>query len=224
MLIETITDTLPMAAGIALSPIPIAAVVSVLLAADARKASAFLLGWITGILSIGLVVLFIPGLRLLNGDPTLLAGWLRIFLGAVLLVAAWFKWRKRPSPHAPAKEPGFLAKIDSYTGGKTMLLGVALAVFNPKSVVLASASAMTIYEANIFGKEKAAALIVFSFISSLSVAVPIVFTWTRRDKARNFLEELKGWLIANNTAVTIVLLAVFATLIAGSGLKIILNG
>jgi len=78
MIIETITDTLPMAAGIALSPVPIAAVVSVLLAADTRKASAFLLGWVSGILSVGLLVLFIPGLRLFDGDPTLLAGCLRI--------------------------------------------------------------------------------------------------------------------------------------------------
>lgn len=41
MLLDTITDILPMAAGIALSPIPIAAVVSILLAADTSKASAF---------------------------------------------------------------------------------------------------------------------------------------------------------------------------------------
>ncbi len=224
MIIETITDTLPMAAGIALSPIPIAAVVSVLLAGDARKASAFLLGWVSGILSIGLLVLFIPGLRLFDGDPTLLAGWLRIFLGGALLAASWLKWQKRPAPQTPVEEPRLLAKIDSYTGWNTLILGVTLSIFNPKSFVLASASAMTIYEAKIFGKEKAATLLVFAFISSLSVAVPIVFTWVRGDKAQTFLEELKSWLIANNTAVTIALLVVFAMLIGGSGLKIVFNG
>lgn len=74
MLLDTIIDILPMAAGIALSPIPIAAVVSILLATDTQKASAFLFGWTTGILVLGLLVLFIPGLRMLNGDPTPLAG------------------------------------------------------------------------------------------------------------------------------------------------------
>ena len=44
MLLDTIADILPMAAGIALSPIPIAAVVTILLAADSGKALAFLCG------------------------------------------------------------------------------------------------------------------------------------------------------------------------------------
>ncbi len=70
MLLDTITDILPMAAGIALSPIPIAAAVSVLLANDALKASAFLLGWVSGILAIAILVLSLPGLRMFNGDPT----------------------------------------------------------------------------------------------------------------------------------------------------------
>ena len=221
MLIDTITDILPMAAGIALSPIPIAAVVSILLAADARKASAFLLGWTTGILAICLLVLFIPGLRLLNGDPTPLAGWLRVVLGAALLVVAWHKWQKRPAPDAKVEEPAFLARIDSYSGWKALILGVTLSVFNPKSFVLASASAMTIYEAKIVGQEKAAVIVVFALIASLSVALPIGFTWARRDTAQKMLEDLKDWLIANNTAVTVVLLVVFALLIIGSGLKIV---
>ena len=221
MLIDTITDILPMAAGIALSPIPIAAVVSILLAADARKAAAFLLGWTAGILVICLLVLFIPGLRLINGDPTPLAGWLRVVLGAALLVVAWKKWQKRPAPDAKVEEPTFLAKIDSYSGWKALILGVTLSVFNPKSFVLASASAMTIYEAKIVGQEKAAVLVVFALIASLSVALPIGFTWARRDKAQKMLEDLKDWLIANNTAVTGALLVVFAMVIVGSGLKIV---
>ena len=221
MLLDTITDILPLAAGIALSPIPIAAVVSILLAADTAKASAFLLGWAAGILAIGLLVLFIPGLRFLNGDPTPLAGWLRVVLGAALLVVAWRKWQKRPVLETQAEEPRFLARIDSYSGWKALILGGTLSVFNPKSFVLASASAMTIYEAKIVGKEKAAVLIVFVLISSLSVAIPIAFTRARRDKAQEILEDLKDWLIANNTAVTVALLVVFAMLIVGSGLKIV---
>ncbi len=221
MLIDVITDILPMAAGITLSPIPIAAVASILLAANTCRAAAFMLGWAAGILAIGLLVLCIPGLRLLNGDPTQLAGWLRVVLGAALLVVAWLKWQKRPAAETQVEEPRFLAKIDSYNGWKALILGGALAIFNPKSLVLASASAMTIYEATLVDKEKAAALIVFVLISSLSVGVPIFFTWARRDSARKILEDLKDWLIVNNTAVTVALLVVFAMLIVGRGLKIV---
>ena len=220
MLLDTITDILPLAAGIALSPIPIAAVVSILLATDTRKASAFLLGWAAGILTVALLVLFIPGLRMLNGDPTPMAGWLRIFLGGALFAVAWRKWQKRPSPETEVEEPTFLAKIDSYSSWKTMILGISLSVFNPKSFVLTSASAMTIYEAHIVGKDKALIVVIFAFIASLSVGLPIAYAWAGRDKARNTLEEFKDWLIANNVAVTVTLLVVFALIIVGSGLKI----
>ena len=221
MLLDTITDILPMAAGIALSPIPIAAVVSILLAGDALKASAFLLGWVTGILAIGILVLSIPGLRMFNGDPTQLAGWLRIVLGGVLLAVAWRKWQQRPSPEAPVEQPKFLTKIDSYNGWKALVLGITLSVLNPKSFILASASAMTIYETSIVGKEVAAALIIFTVISSLSVAVPIAFTWVRREKSQEVLEDLKDWLIAYNSAVTIAILVVLALFVLGIGLKIV---
>jgi len=221
MLLDTITDILPLAAGIALSPIPIAAVVSILLVTDTRKASAFLLGWAAGILAVALLVLFVPGLRMFNGDPTPMAGWLRIFLGGALFAVAWRKWQKRPSSEAPVEEPKFLAKIDSYNSWKTLVLGVSLSVFNPKSFVLTSASAMTIYEAKIVGKDKALIIVIFALIASLSVGLPIAYTWARRAKAQKILEEFKDWLLANNTAVTVALLVVFAMLIVGSGLKIV---
>jgi hypothetical protein len=221
MLLDTITDILPMAVGIALSPLPIAAVVSILLSTKIHKASAFLLGWSNGILAIGFLVLLLPGLRMLNGDPTPLAGWLRIFLGTVLMVIAWRKWQYRPLSQVNTEQPQFLTKIDSYSGWKTLVLGVTLSILNPKNLVLTSASAMTIYESKIVGKEKAIALIVFAVIASLSVCVPIVFVRLRHDEAYKILRDLRDWLIANNTAVTVALLVVFSVLIVGSGLKLV---
>ena len=221
MLLDTISDILPMAAGIALSPIPIAAVVSVLLANDALKASAFLLGWVSGILAIALLVLSLPGLRMLSGDPTPLAGWLRIILAGVLLVVAWRKWQQRPSPEAPVVQPRLLTQIDSYNGWKLLMLGITLSMFNPKSVVLVSAGAMTIYEAKIAGPDMAAAVVVFAAVSSLSVAVPIALSWLRRDRSEEILADVRDWLIAYNSAITISVLVVLALLVAGSGLKIV---
>jgi threonine/homoserine/homoserine lactone efflux protein len=172
-------------------------------------------------MAIGLLVLLIPGLRMLNGDPTPLAGWLRIFLGGVLMMIAWRKWRQRPLPQASVEQPKFLAKIDSYRGWKTLLLGVTLSMLNPKNLILTSASPMAIYESKIVAKEKGIALLVFTVIASLSVCVPIVFTTLRRNQAHKILTDLKDWLIANNTSVTVMLLVVFAVLIVGNGLKIV---
>jgi hypothetical protein len=116
---------------------------------------------------------------------------------------------------------GGLAGVDSYSGFKTMLMGVTLSALNPKSFVLTSATAMMIYEAKIAGRQKALTLIIFSFIASLSVGLPIAYAWARRENAQKMLTELKEWLIAHNAAVTVTLLIVFALIIVGSGLNIV---
>ena len=133
MLLDTILDTLPMAVGVALSPIQIATVVSILLSNNLRKASVFLLGWSAGILAIGILILFIPGLRMLDGDPTPLAAWLRVFLGLGLFVLAWGKWTSRPSSQEDVQPPAFLEKIHSLGSWKTLLMGGALSMLMMES-------------------------------------------------------------------------------------------
>ena len=62
MLNDAIGDLLPSAIAVALSPIPIVAVVVVLGAPSARTAGpAFALGWIAGLLSVSVIVVLLLG-------------------------------------------------------------------------------------------------------------------------------------------------------------------
>ena len=57
MIMEAIGKSLPMAVGVTLSPLPVAAVMMILMATQATtSAPAFLLSWILGILTVGVVV------------------------------------------------------------------------------------------------------------------------------------------------------------------------
>ncbi len=105
MLIVAIGYSLPMAVGVALSPLPIAAVVTILLSARPTNAPAFLLGWIVGLLLIGVIVFLIPGLDTARGEPTPLSGWIRLMVGGVLLMLAVWQWRQRPSADDPVEAP-----------------------------------------------------------------------------------------------------------------------
>ena len=79
MLADAISSSLPMSVGVALSPIPVAAILIILMSARARtNAPAFLLGWMAGILTIGLVVSLMPGLLTARGEPTQLSGLTRV--------------------------------------------------------------------------------------------------------------------------------------------------
>ena len=81
LIIKAIAASLPMSAGVAFSPLPVAAVIIMLMTARARtNAPAFLVGWILGILAVGLLVFVIPISQSGLGDPTIWGGWMRIFL------------------------------------------------------------------------------------------------------------------------------------------------
>src|SRR5690349_2693097 len=86
MLSDAVGDLLPSALAVALSPIPIVAVVVVLGARRARTAGpAFALGWIAGLLAVSVVVVLLVGTGSDpdSDDPGL--NWLKLGTGVLFL-------------------------------------------------------------------------------------------------------------------------------------------
>jgi Sap, sulfolipid-1-addressing protein len=93
---EAIRQSLPLAIGVALSPIPIIAVVLMLTTPRARaNGPAFVLGWLLSLGVVGAVVLALAGSGDAgqSGQPATWVSWLKLLLGVLLLVVA-----VRPSP------------------------------------------------------------------------------------------------------------------------------
>jgi len=210
-----------MAVGVALSPLPIAAVVTILLSARPNNASAFLLGWTTGILCIGGIVFLIPGLDTARGEPTTLSGWVRLMVGGVLLVLAVWQWRRRPSADDPVEAPKALSRLDSISAGKTVSMGFLLSVFNPKNLLLTFAGAASIDASMATPSQQAIALALYAVVASLSVGIPISGYVLFTERARTVLADWKNWLIRNNAIMMTALLVVFGALIIGNGLLVL---
>ena len=221
MVLAAIGDSLPMAVGVALSPVPIAAVVTILLSARPHNASAFLVGWLTGILVIGFIVFLIPGLDTASGEPTALSGWIRLMLGSVLLVLAVRQWQQRPSADDPVEIPKVLSKLDAAGTGQTVIMGFILSALNPKNLLLTFAGAASIDASKATPSQQAIALIIYAVVASLSVGLPIIGYRLFTEWVQSVLADWKDWLIRNNAAVVTVLLIVFGALIIGNGLKIL---
>jgi threonine/homoserine/homoserine lactone efflux protein len=84
------------AAGVAISPIPIIAVILMLFSAKARSNSvSFVLGWLIGLLLAGAVVLAI-GLDASEGGASDASGVIKILIGVLFLFLAWKQWSGRP--------------------------------------------------------------------------------------------------------------------------------
>ena len=128
MLNEAIGDLLPSAFAVALSPIPIVAVVLVLGAPQARTAGpAFAFGWIAGLLAVSVIVVLALGTgNDPEGDEAMGVDWFKVAIGTLFLLMAAGQWRKRPKNGQEPETPRWMATIDTATPQRAALLGVAL--------------------------------------------------------------------------------------------------
>lgn len=216
MLTDAIGGLLPAALAVALSPIPIVAIVLVLGAPRARTAGpAFALGWVAGLLSVSVVVLLLvaSGSDSDGDDPGL--GWLTVAIGILFLLMAAKQWAKRPRHGEEPEMPNWMATVDSATPARAALLGVGLSGANPKNLALTLAAVASIAEANLDTADKAIATAVFITVGSITVVGAVLFYLLDSRRAAGPLAVVKRFMSDNNAVImTIVLLLLGAKLLA----------
>ena len=137
-----IGDVLPLAIGIAVSPIPIIAAILMLFSARATSTSTgFLLGWILGIVVATAVFTALAGTLKAGGEPSAVASWIKIGLGVLLLLVGIRQWRGRGGQH---DAPKWMAAIDDFTFPKALGLGFLLSGVNPKNLIIAAGAGLII--------------------------------------------------------------------------------
>ncbi len=218
---EAIGAVLPLGVGVALSPLPIVAVVLMLSSRRGRVTGpAFLLGWLTGSAVAGTVVLLVAAAAdpADGGEPADWVGWLKLALGLLVLLLAVRTWRQRPSGDAEPELPGWMAALDSWSSARSCGLGAALSAVNPKNLMLTIAASAAIAQTGIGAGEQAVALAVFVVLGALGVGLPVVLTWVLGERAGAMLADLKTWLARNNAAVLTVVLLVIGAKLVGEGI------
>lgn len=219
---DAIGATLGYAFGIAVSPIPIAAVILMLFSGRARVNSvSFMVAWIAGIAVVTTVVVVIPGLDTDSSEPSDTTGWVKLVLGVLLLAVGARQWRARPGPDEEPSTPGWMAKIDELRPGPAFGLGFLLSALNPKNLLLAIAAGVSIGALALSTSETVGAVVVFTLIASISVTVPVVAYLIAGKRLDPTLDHAKAWLIANNTAVMAVLFVIFGVSLLGDAIQIL---
>jgi threonine/homoserine/homoserine lactone efflux protein len=216
-----IGDLLPLAIGIAISPIPIIAVILMLLSRKATATSTgFLLGWVVGIVLVTVVVLALVGQagNTAGGEPSTLSSVLKLVLGAALILLAVRQWQGRPKEGETAAMPKWMDAIESFTFVRALLLGFGLSAINPKNLLLCLAAGTTIGAAHLPTGQVVVATVVFTLLACSSIAVPVAGYLAARDRMAAPLERLRAWLTQNNAAVMAVLLVVIGTVLLGKGI------
>ena len=218
---SVIGDILPLALGIAISPVPIIAAILMLLSPKAKGTSVgFLLGWVLGIV-VAVVVFTLLASVIPEEDPDAakpVSGVIKLLLGAGLLFLALRQWRSRPKAGETAALPKWMAAIDQMTAGRGFVLGFLLSAVNPKNLLMAVGAGVIIGTAGLSGGEITLVIVVFTLIAASSVAIPVIGYLLASKRMAAPLESLRRWLVQNNATVMAVLLLVIGVVVIGKGI------
>lgn len=220
MLGEAIGQLLPAAVTVALSPIPIVAVVLVLDGPLARRSGpSFALGWVAGLTIVGVVVLLVVGATTDPGtDAATGVNWFMAVIGLVFLGMAAQQWKKRPKRGEAPKMPGWMATISSVSPTRAVLFGMALSGANPKNLALTVAAGTAIANAELGATDSAIAILAFIAIGSVTVVGAVAFYLAAPAHAVPPLTAVRQFMADNNATIMMVILLLLGAKLLGDSL------
>jgi threonine/homoserine/homoserine lactone efflux protein len=219
---EAIGQMLPTAVGVAISPLPIVAVVFMLVTPRGKvNGIAFVLGWIVGLAIVGAIVLAAASGASAsdNGEPATWISILKLVLGLLALLLGVKQYRGRPHGDEVPPPPKWMQTLDEFTPVKAGGAGILLSGANPKNLLLSVAGALAIAQTGIDAGEQAVAYAVFVLVASIGVALPVVVAVALGERSRHLLDELKDWLARNNGVIMAVLLVVIGSKLIGDAIS-----
>lgn len=208
---------LPLALGILASPI--AVIPAILLLLGPRPLTtcvAFGLGWTGGLaLATGVAILLADLIDAGAGTPAWLS-WIRIVVGALLVLYGVVTWLRRDAQKEP---PKWLTGISELAPGRAAVLGIGLATVNPKVLLLCVSAGLTIGTAGGTASQQLVALLLFLLIGSIEVLLPLGAFLVAGERATAPLLRGKTWLQDHGTSVVVVVVIVIGAVLIVSGAR-----
>jgi hypothetical protein len=200
---------------VALSPLSIIPAVLILHTPRPRPAGlAFLAGWVVGLAALTSLFLGISGLLGgMHDKPPAWASWLRVVIGAALIVFGIFRWFTRNS--RPHHIPGS-NHLTTAGPGKALALGALLTVANPKVLFICAAAGLAIGTSGL-GAGTPGAAVIFVALSASTVALPTLAYAASGKRLDPTLARVKAWLEEHNAALVAGILVVIGLMVLYKG-------
>ncbi len=218
---QAIGQVISFGVGVALSPVPIIAVVLMLSTPKGRvNGPAFLAGWVIGLAVVGTIVLLISSgaSASSHGSPATWVSILKIVLGVLLLLLAAKQWRGRPRREDEPELPAWMKAIDTFTPVKSVGMGALLSGINPKNLLLTVGAAAAIAQTGSSTLDQAVALAVFIVLGTVGVGVPLGIYYAMGEKATRILGELHDWMARENATIMAVLCLIIGAKLIGDAI------
>ncbi|WP_242907004.1 GAP family protein [Actinomadura terrae] len=212
---EVIRAVLPLTLGVLVSPIPIIAIVALLLTPRARDAAlGFLAGWTAGIVAATTVLLVIANVIGMNsdtGEPKTSVSVIVLLLGILVLTIAVRQWTGR-------HEDTHRNRLEGVTPVRAVQQGLLLSILNPTNLLMFVAAAIAVSQGLLSVGGEVVAVAVFSLVAACGVAVPVVVYLVDAARWRPRLDALGAWLEPNRATVVSVLLLVIGVVLLAKGI------
>lgn len=208
---------LPFAVGVALSPMPIAAVILMVLSLHPGIGGrTFVVGWVIGLLlAVTVLSLAVGLLGLATGDRVGLA---RIVLGCLLLLFSLERAMAGRGSGYEADAPAWVGGLDRLPADRAFAMGVVQAALDPRKVVVILAVALVFAAAQLPPVDALVAAIAFGAVGSLGVASPLLVSRRAGSVGRARLEAARTRLVEDNGTIQAVTLLLLGALLVGQGL------
>ncbi|KUI28553.1 hypothetical protein AU196_09185 [Mycobacterium sp. IS-1742] len=212
---SVLTELVPLALVIALSPLSVIPAVLMLQTPRPRPtALAFMAGWVIGLGVLTAIFVAVSGAIGGFEKPPSWASWLRIVIGAALIVFGVVRFARR---HSSSHQPAWLRTMTTLGPVKAAAAAAALTVANPKVLFICVAAGLAIGSAGL-GTAVWAAVVYFAAIAGCSVAVPVLAYAVSGGRLDDPLARLKDWMERNHSTLMAVILVVIGLLVLYKGI------
>ena len=215
-LASDLNELIPLALVIALSPLTIIPAILMLHTPRPRPTSlAFLAGWVLGVGVITAAAVVASDLADGLDRKSPAAPYVRIVIGAALVVFGGYRWMTR---HRAQHTPKWLSAMTSAGPGRAFLTGVTLTVANVKVLAMCVAAGAAIGTAALGRTGAWQAVAVFTALASASVALPVLGYLVAGKQLDEPLNKLKRWMEDNHSAMVGVILVVIGAALLYKGI------
>lgn len=211
-------DVLVAAVAVALSPVPVIAVVLVVGSPRGRTSGpAFAVGWVVGLSVVAVAVtLLAAGADDPDGGSARALAIARIVVGVGFLALAVRKWT-REGTDDPAP-PAWMGTVGSVGPGKALSLGLATSAANPKNLALTATAVGAVAESGAASGTTAATLAVFVVVASTTVVGAVVAQLLAPERSAAPLASVQRFMTDHERPITVVVLLLLGAKLLGDGL------
>lgn len=218
---DTVLQVIPLALGVAASPLPIVAIIVILLTKHARSSSLiFSAAWIVGnFVAIAFAVAFAGKVALpAEGFDLPFEGSITFLLGVGLLVMAWMSRRGRRQSGEPDTTPSWVHSVDNLSPWGGALVAFSNATTSPKNLAFALAAGAIIQTSTPRPTSVLVSELLYVAIASLTIVGPVVVYFVGGERSTEILLRWKRKITDNAAAAMELILFALGLALAARGL------